>query len=202
MANMDRCPICDVAVRPENLIRHLNDIHPRHPDTAKLIEELKAEPGRTAARRPSQPFRLSRRLVSVIVVLILVGVGGYYLVTNLPAGGTPLPCISGTGSAYHWHTQLTISSGGNPITIPGNIGISLTCMQILHTHDSTGLIHIEPDTPEQARIYTVGDFFHVWGKSFDTPSRMTVNGTAVSASSNVGLYNNEAIVLEYASFTP
>jgi len=75
-------------------------------------------------------------------------------------------------------------------------------MQILHTHDSTGLIHIEPDTPEQARIYTIGDFFHVWGKSFDTPSRMTVNGTAVSASSNVGLYNNEAIVLEYASFTP
>src|SRR5437762_14090931 len=112
MANMDRCPICDVAVRPENLIRHLNDIHPRHPDTAKLIEELKAEPGRIAARRPSQPFRLSRRLVSVTVGLIPVGARGYYLVTNLPAAGTPLPRLTGTASAYHWHTQLTTSSGG------------------------------------------------------------------------------------------
>src|SRR5437660_11611825 len=136
MANMDRCPICDVAVRPENLIRHLNDIHPRHPDTAKLIEELKAEPGRIAARRPSQPFRLSRRLVSVIVVLILVGVGGYYLVTNLPAGGTLLPCISGTGSAYHWHTQATTSSSRNPMPTPANIGIPLTSMPVLHQHNS------------------------------------------------------------------
>ena len=202
MTKMDRCPICDVAVRPENLIRHLNDIHPRHPDTAKLIEELKAEPGRSAARRPSQPFRLSRRWVTVGVVVILLVAGAYFLVTNLPGTGTPLACINGSGAAYHWHTQLTISSGGNPVTIPADIGISLTCMQILHTHDTSGLIHIEPDTQEQARIYTIGDFFRVWGKSFDSPMRMTVNGTAVSPSPDVGLYNNEAIVLEYASFTP
>jgi hypothetical protein len=75
-------------------------------------------------------------------------------------------------------------------------------MEILHTHDTSGLIHIEPDTPEQARVYSIGEFFSVWGKPFGSPSRMTVNGTAVTASTTVGLYNSESIVLEYVSFTP
>jgi len=200
--SMDRCPICDLAVRPENLLRHLNEIHPRHPDTPKLVERLKAEPGRIAARAPSRPLRVSRWQVVIVLIVILLAAVTYYLVT----GGSrppPLACISGSGRAYHWHTQLTIVSAGNPVTIPADIGISFTCMQILHTHDTSGLIHIEPDTPEQARVYTVGDFFNVWGKPFGSPTRMTVNGTAVAPGPTVGLYNTpEAIVIEYASFTP
>jgi hypothetical protein len=199
---MDRCPICDVAVKPENLLRHLSDIHPRHPDTAKWTEQLKAEPGRVAPRGPSRPLRLSRLQLLVILVVILLGVGGYLLYPYITRGTTPLPCISGNGEAYHWHTELTITSGGNPVTIPGDIGRSLTCMQILHTHDTSGLIHIEPDTPEQNRVYTIGEFFLVWGRPIDSPSRMLVNGTEVPASSSVGLYNGETISLEYASFTP
>ena len=201
MTSMDHCPICDVAVRPENLLRHLNDIHPRHPDTPKFVERLKAEPGRIA-RTPSRPLRVSRLQVVIVLVVILLGVVAYALVTN-GSRPTPLPCISGNGLAYHWHTQLTITSAGNPVTIPGNIGISLTCMQILHTHNPDGLIHIEPDTAEQARVYTIGDFFSVWGKTFGNPTRMTLNGTEVNPSPTVGLYDRpEAIVLEYASFTP
>ena len=202
MAKTDHCSICNVAVKPENLLRHLSDIHPRHPDTAELTEQLKAEPGRIATRRPSRPFRLTRLQVSVVIVVILLGVGGYALLPYISRSGTPLPCISGTGQAYHWHTQLRITSGGNPVTIPADIGISLTCMQILHTHDTSGLIHIEPDTPEQNRVYTIGEFFLVWGKPFDSPTRMLVNGTVMAASPSVGLYNGETIALEYASFTP
>jgi len=66
--SMDHCPICDVAVRPENLLRHLNDIHPRHPDTPKLVERLKAEPGRIAARAPSRPLRVSRWQVLIVLI--------------------------------------------------------------------------------------------------------------------------------------
>jgi len=203
---MDHCPICDVAVRPENLLRHVNDIHPRHPDTAELVEQLKAEPGRIAARTPSRPFRVTRLQVTIVLVVILLGVFAYYVIANFSHPAT-LPCISGTGRAYHWHTQLTITSGGNPVTIPADIGISFTCMQILHTHNPDGLIHIEPDTPEQNRVYTIGEFFGVWGKPFGSPSRMTVktvNGTSPVAppSTGVGLYDGESIALEYPSFTP
>jgi hypothetical protein len=199
---MDHCPICDVAVRPENLVRHLNEIHPRHPDTAKLVERAKAEPGRIAARAPSRPFRLTRPQVIVLIILILAGIVGYVILTNPPGGTTPLPCISGTGQAYHWHTHLNITSGGNLVTIPADIGISFTCMQVLHTHDTSGLIHIEPDTPAQARIYTLGEFFAVWGKPFGSPTGMLVNGRAVSPSAMQGLTNNEYLDLAYASFTP
>lgn len=198
---MDRCPICDVAVRPENLLRHLNDIHPRHPDTPKLVERLKAEPGRIAAKTSSRPFRVSRLQVAIVLLVILLGVVAYYLVTN---GSRPngLPCVSGTGRAYHWHTQLTITSGGNPVTIPADIGISFTCMVVLHTHNTDGVIHIEPDTPEQARVYSIGEFFGVWGKPFGSPTGMIVNGTAQTPSSTQGLYDRETIGLEYASFSP
>ena len=199
---MDHCPICDVAVRPENLLRHLNDIHPRHPDTAKLVERLKADPGRVATRTPSRPLRVSRLQVVIVLVVILLAVVAYYLTTSV-SHDTPLPCISGTGRAYHWHTDLRITSGGNPVIIPGDIGISLTCMQILHTHDTTGRIHIEPDTPEQNKVYSIGDFFRVWGKPFGSPSRMVLNGTDVTPSPNVGLYDlPEAIELDYVSFAP
>ncbi len=197
---MDHCPICDVAVRPENLLRHLNDIHPRHPDTPKLVERLRAEPGRIAARAPSRPLRVSRLQVMIILVVILLGVVAYVVVNeSRPAA---LPCVSGNGLAYHWHTTLVILSGGNQVVIPGSIGIRLTCMQVLHTHDADGVIHIEPDTPEQTRVYTIGDFFTVWGKPFGSPTRMTQNATAITPSPSVGLYNTEKIVLEYASFTP
>lgn len=200
---MDRCPICDVAVKPENLLRHVTDIHPRHPDAPAVIGELKKEPGRRVTRSTMPPFRLRRFHVAILLLVILLGVGGYYVLPLLISGGnTPLPCVSGTGRAYHWHTELQIRSAGTLVTIPANIGISLTCMQILHTHDTSGLIHIEPDTPDQNRVYTLGDFFRVWGKSFNSPSRMLVNGAEVAVSSNVGLLDQEIIGLEYASFTP
>src|SRR3989442_7915415 len=118
---MDRCPICDVAVRPENLLRHLNDIHPRHPDTPKLVERLKAEPGRIAARTPSRPLHIRRWHVLIVVAVILLGFLTYYLVVS-GSRSPPLPCVSGNGLAYHWHTQLTITAGGEPATTPGGIG--------------------------------------------------------------------------------
>jgi hypothetical protein len=199
---MDRCPICDVAVKPENLLRHLSDTHPRHPDTARLLEELKTQPGRMAARAPSRPFRLTRLQAAIIVIVILLGVGAYLVVPYFAPGGA-LPCVSGEGRAYHWHTDLTIKSGGNPVTIPGGIGISLTCMEILHTHDANGRIHIEPDTPQQSHVYSIGEFFRVWGKPFGSPTRMLVNGTLVPTSQNVGLYDlPNSIEIDYASFTP
>jgi hypothetical protein len=68
----------------------------------------------------------------------------------------------------------------------------------LHTHDGSGLIHVEPDVN---RLYTIGDFFTIWGKSFGSPARMLVNGTETNPSTSVVLYDQESIILNYASFT-
>src|SRR5437870_10189586 len=104
MAKMDRCPICNVAVKPENLIRHLNDIHPRHPDEPGLLEELKEEPGRIPQKRAGRPIRIRRWQIAVVAVIVLGGLGAVYLPPLL--SGTPASrasdrrawdsCITGT----------------------------------------------------------------------------------------------------------
>jgi hypothetical protein len=203
---MDRCPICQVAVKPENLLRHLNDIHPRHPETSKLVEQAKAQPGRVAPKSSGRPFRVSRLHVAIVLAVVVLGVGAYYAVAFLnPGAGKPLPCVSGEGRAYHWHVTLSIDAGDPPapVSIPGNIGISPGCMQILHTHGAGGEIHIEPDTQAQARDYTLREFFLVWGKPFGNPILMHVNGNAVTPPNpETPLRDGASIHLQYTAFVP
>ncbi len=62
---------------------------------------------------------------------------------------------------FHIHQHLDISVDGNPVTVPANIGIDPSVgIAVLHTHDDTGIIHVE--SPE-ARDFTLGNFFDVWG---------------------------------------
>src|SRR5438067_8959344 len=96
MATMDRCPICDVSVRPENLIRHLNDIHPRHPDTPRLLERLRAEPGRIPRRAAARPIRVWPWHVVLVALLLLGALGGYYLL-QFSTVTSAIPCIRGAG---------------------------------------------------------------------------------------------------------
>jgi len=196
---MDRCPICDVAVRPENLLRHLNDIHPRHPDTPALREKLHEEPGRVVRRPAGPPIRVRRWQVILVALLFLGGAGAYYASQALNTSPA-FPCISQEGGQlYHWHVQLSIFSGGSTVTIPANIGLSAFCTEPVHTHDVSGTIHVESDVN---RLYSIGDFFAVWKKPFGSPTQMLVNGTAVAPSPSLNLYNQESIELHYPSFTP
>lgn len=67
-------------------------------------------------------------------------------------------------SPTHTHTQLKVVQEGNEIKIPSNVGISDNCMHPLHTHDATGLIHMEYPMPLP---FFLGDFFNVMGIKFD-----------------------------------
>ena len=76
--------------------------------------------------------------------------------------------------AYHIHAHLTIYASGARQVVLAGIGIpgpqqvvdgfvaGGKCLYWLHTHDSTGVVHIE--SPVQ-RVYTLGQFFDVWGRS-------------------------------------
>jgi hypothetical protein len=192
---MDRCPICDVAVKPENLLRHLNDIHPRHPDTPALREELQQEPGRIPKRSAGRPIHIRRWHVIVVVALVLGGLGVYYAADVLTVA-RPFPCVTTAESQLpmHWHTQLSISSGAASVEIPANIGISFSCMEPLHTHDTTGKIHIES---EQFHLYSIGDFFRVWNRPWGNPTIMHVNGTAMSPNAAQILWDGEDLHIQY-----
>jgi hypothetical protein len=72
-----------------------------------------------------------------------------------------LPMLGEEGSALHIHAHLDVLVNGKPVAVPPEIGIDQAAQKIspLHTHDATGIIHVE--SPTQAE-FTLGQFFAEW----------------------------------------
>jgi hypothetical protein len=102
----------------------------------------------------------------------------------------------------HVHAHLDIIVNGTAYPIPSDVGrIPGQCIYWAHTHDDSGIIHIE--SPEN-RNFTLGEFFDIWGKAFNNSQifdnivsegdnstlNVFVNGKKVSAESN---YRNAII---------
>lgn len=140
---------------------------------------------------PPTNHRFSTRwlIVSGVVLLVLVGlivlVGGLAArpgVTGIQAGPPPwppetahlrarltaigLPVLTAEGVAQHTHQHLDLSVDGSPVTVPSDIGINRSdgFLSPIHTHDATGIIHVESPV---IRDFTLGEFFDVWGVRFD-----------------------------------
>jgi len=89
---------------------------------------------------------------------------------------------------YHVHAHLDVFVNGRRVQVPGGIGIDITdpavhrgevegapdyggikgcprpCISPLHTHDVTGVLHIEAPTKTR---FTLGQFFQEWGVRLD-----------------------------------
>lgn len=66
---------------------------------------------------------------------------------------------------FHIHAHLDIFINGKHYTVPSQIGIIPSkCLYWMHTHDDTGVIHIE--SPEN-RNFTLGQFFDIWNEKFN-----------------------------------
>jgi hypothetical protein len=88
-----------------------------------------------------------------------------------------ITCQAGEQALFHIHAHLTLFIDGVPRRVPAGIGIAppygveqtasgafiarATCFMWLHTHSADGIIHTE--SPIQ-RMYTLGDFFDLWGQ--------------------------------------
>lgn len=119
-----------------------------------------------------------------------------------------LSCTTDAFTTFHIHPHLTIIVDGVQQTIPADIGITLACMHPIHTHDTSGTIHIE--SPQQ-RDFTLGDFFAVWGQPFSQNQILnytadashtiteTVNSTTVQTFENTILHDKDNIVITYQS---
>ncbi|HEX4788498.1 MAG TPA: hypothetical protein VH372_08555 [Actinospica sp.] len=120
--------------------------------------------------------------------------------------------------AYHIHAHLSIFINGKQMTVPYGIGIeqpwstqadgdsefvdSGAAFYYLHTHDDTGVIHIESPNSTQ---YTLGQFFAEWNQPLsttqigpDTGSVIVyVNGSKYSGDpSSIKLTSHEVIQLD------
>jgi hypothetical protein len=85
---------------------------------------------------------------------------------DLPArlAALDLPELSDVAGALHHHVQLYVYVDGQPVTVPQNIGLSSQAASPLHTHDDTGLVHVESADPNFAPV--LGQFMDVWGVYF------------------------------------
>ncbi|HYY20314.1 MAG TPA: hypothetical protein VE780_00410 [Thermoleophilaceae bacterium] len=84
---------------------------------------------------------------------------------GLPQRAAALGLPQPSDTIYHVHARLRVYVDGKPVTVPANIGIdpSTGFLDSLHTHDTTGIIHMEAVRPYN---FTLGQFFTVWGVKF------------------------------------
>jgi hypothetical protein len=88
------------------------------------------------------------------------------LAERLQAIGVP-PLSATEGTAVHIHQHFDLFVDGREVPVPAGVGIDPAVGYApLHTHDASGVIHVESPI---ARTYTLGDFFAVWGVRL-TPS--------------------------------
>lgn len=73
-------------------------------------------------------------------------------------------CSSMEQLSYHVHAHLALFVNGVARPVPAGIGLRRDCISWLHTHDPTGILHIEAPAPH---TYTLGQFFSVWGQPLD-----------------------------------
>lgn len=67
--------------------------------------------------------------------------------------------------AVHIHPTLEIYVLGEKQEIPADLGITDDVMRVIHTHDTTGKLHVESPVPHQ---FYLKDVFIIWGKTFNS----------------------------------
>jgi hypothetical protein len=175
-------------------------------------------------------------IVALIVVGLVVFAGGKPASTAIPAtpsttasgrGSAPpwpapadvpaavraagLPMLGAEGTTLHIHAHLDVIVNGRPVAVPAEVGIDGAAEQIspLHTHDTTGVIHVE--SPVQA-TFTLGQFFTEWQVSLASDHigsltadathqlRAYVNGKAVDGDpAAIVLHAHDEIALVYGT---
>ena len=121
-----------------------------------------------------------------------------------------IACQTSEQLAYHIHAHLSMYINGQPFSLPANIGIASdgSCIYWLHTHDGTGVVHIESPN---SNTYSLGTFFKMWEDHFSQlgyPSQLnSTNGWTIYVDGkpytgdfhNIQLLRHRLITMAYNS---
>lgn len=192
-------------------------------------ERQAGERAPAAATRRGRWIRLALGGMAAVAVLFvavaaIVGTTGTGNTQGLAAGPEPWPAETAHlrarlamlnfppngDESYHIHALLHVYVEGAPVTVPANIGISPAdrIESPLHTHDTSGIIHIEAGQPHDFKL---ADFFTVWGVAFsdsqlggyrnagDRTVQVFVNGKAVAAPVGYVIQTRDNVVVAYGA---
>lgn len=139
--------------------------------------EQEAEAGPPAGRRRGG----RRMLVAGGVLVVVAGLTAVALLTasgSVPGRSIPPPwpapadveqrvqaagltMLPEEGTVLHLHEHLSISIDGRAVTVPAHLGIDEAADRIspIHTHDRTGILHVESPV---RRTFRLGQLFTEW----------------------------------------
>ncbi len=208
-------------------------IRPAQPGagTLKRAEQRKQQKTHNRQEQQREDARSTRvTLFTIATVVVLVGSLIAFLVVRNNQASDPLAqaqtvvdanyqpidgvyCDANEQLSYHIHAYLQIYIDGANVPLSQGIGIAPgttpSCLYWLHTHDTSGVIHIESPT---TRVYTLKQFFDIW-QSFSSstityPTQLSsstgwtiyVNGKQVTSDfSHLQLNAHDIITLGYNS---
>jgi hypothetical protein len=166
--------------------------------------------------------------LGAVVAVVSIAAGGGSSTSGAQAGvqATPAPWQPEYGSLqkrvaalglpqaadypFHIHAMLRIYVDGKQVEVPSQIGIDAGNGFIapLHTHDASGVIHLEA---VKAYPFTLGQFFDVWGVKFGDRQigayrddgtktvQVYVNGRRISDPVGYVLKKHDRIVVAYGN---
>jgi hypothetical protein len=97
--------------------------------------------------------------------------------------------LGAEGTREHIHVHLDVLANERAVPVPAGIGIDVKNRRIspLHTHDDSGVIHIESPVK---RDFSLGEFFSEWQVSL---SQNNIGGLRASDGQTVRVFVNGAL---------
>jgi hypothetical protein len=156
--------------------------------TLKRTQQRKQQKVQSRLEQQREDARVRRNTIFTIATVVVVAAAllGYLVWRNFAGTDTlaqaeqivdanygPVDgvyCDSLEQSVEHIHAHLTIYIDGQNVPLVANTGIApigvtstsnVTCYYWLHTHDASGVIHIESPT---TKPFTLNQFFDIWEK--------------------------------------
>ncbi len=173
----------------------------RYKRNQKTGEKTRTRKGRLEAEKRRASYTA---FAIIAVIVVVVGAGAAVFISSLfttggNSGGAITssgfdPVTSCTGNqplVMHIHVRLFIVINGFQQQIPANVGNSPSCMHVIHTHDTSGEIHVESPVKYD---FQLTHFFQIWGQPF---SRDNVLGNFVDAEHFINFTVNNEPTLEY-----
>jgi hypothetical protein len=159
------------------------------------------------------------RITALLAAALVVGACantdkyGVPLIPTAPGFGEIVGDVScdsgGHDAAFHLHSQLAVYlPDGTSTVVPADIGVGGTCMYWLHTHDTTGKLHVEAPATTAA---TLADFLEIWRRSTNPTIPDAVNaglaevrvmGEVVNDPASIELTDGLGVEIFLSAFPP
>lgn len=104
-----------------------------------------------------------KKALKIAPFIFAIGGIGWFISTIPSVPETDIIARQG----LHWHSELSIVIEGEKQEVPADIGIGATHNPI-HTHDASGVIHMEFSGLVKKDNLKLGQFFKIWNKQFNS----------------------------------